>query len=209
MSTFDDLMKAYLGVAQRPTELVTDYVVRLIISSYSRLCSEYPQRFDRNSQTQHKDACYVCGKLGHWRKKCPVRQLEQKTRDHTHQKVKSTHTTGSTQIEETPCTEATTKKVRAKKKILAQKPEYYNPDPMARLFGKANETPILINGQETTCLVDTGVTVTVIDEAYCQKMGLQIQPITALVKLVGTSGSPIPYSGYVVARPSDEHEHQV
>ena len=70
---------------------------------------------------------------------------------------------------------------------------------MARLFGKANEAPILINGQETTCLVDTGATVTVIDEAYCQKMGLEIQPITALVKLVGTSGSPIPYSGYVIA----------
>ena len=30
-------------------------------------------------------------------------------------------------------------------------------------------------------------------------MGLEIQPITALVKLVGTSGSPIPYSGYVTA----------
>ena len=52
VSTFDDLMKAYLGIAQRPIELVTDYVVRLE-HSYSRLCSEYPQRFDRNSQTQH------------------------------------------------------------------------------------------------------------------------------------------------------------
>ena len=30
-------------------------------------------------------------------------------------------------------------------------------------------------------------------------MGLEVQPINALVKLVGTSGSPIPYSGYVIA----------
>ena len=42
-------------------------------------------------------------------------------------------------------------------------------------------------------------TVTVIYEAYCQKMGLEVQPINALVKLVGTSGSPIPYSGYLIA----------
>ena len=87
---------------------------------------------------KYKDACYVCGKIGHWRKKCPDRQLGQKTRDHTHQKVRATHTTGSIQTEETLSTEATTKKVRAKKKKLAKQPEYYNPDPMARLFGKTN-----------------------------------------------------------------------
>ena len=52
VSTFNDLMKVYLDLAQRPTESKTDYVVRLE-SSYSRLCSEYHQRFDCNSQTQH------------------------------------------------------------------------------------------------------------------------------------------------------------
>ena len=60
VSTFDDLIKAYLGIAQRSTELVTDYVVRLE-RSYSRLCSEYPQRFDRNSQTQHLRARFYQG----------------------------------------------------------------------------------------------------------------------------------------------------
>ena len=46
--------------------------------------------------------------------------------------------------------------------------------------------------------METGASVTVIDEAYCQRMGLEVQPLTSLVKLVGTSGSPIPYSGYVI-----------
>ena len=66
-------------------------------------------------------------------------------------------------------------------------------------------TPIIVNGEETACLVDTGATVTVIDEAYCQKMGLEIQPITVLVKLIGTSGSLIRYSGYVIATVTFPH----
>ena len=141
---------------------------------------------------KYKDACYICGKSGHWRKKCPDRPPGKRLPTQTSQKRKPTQTTDSTQTEDENYSEASTKKIRIKKKKLAQKPQYYNPDPMAIFFGMANEAPILINGDETTCLVDTGATVTVIDETYCQRIGLEIQPLTSLIKLVGTSGSPIP-----------------
>ena len=48
---------------------------------------------------------------------------------------------------------------------------------MTRLLGKANEVPIIINGEETTCLVDTRVTVTVVDKAYGKKTGLEVWPL--------------------------------
>ena len=147
---------------------------------------------------KYKDACYSCGKTGHWRKRCPERPLGKRLLTREKPKKKPTLTTDSTQTENENDTEATTKQVRLKKKKLAQKPQHYNPDLMARLFGKASDAPILINGEETTCLVDTGATVTMIDETYCQRIGLEMQPLSSLVKLIGTSGSPIPYSGYVI-----------
>ena len=57
---------------------------------------------------KYKDACYMCGKIGHWRKRCPDRPQGQKSKIHTHQKARPTHNTDSTQTEQVNYTEATT-----------------------------------------------------------------------------------------------------
>ena len=50
--SFDELMKAYLNVAQKPQELVTDYIVRLE-RAQSQLQAEYPEKVDPTNRTSH------------------------------------------------------------------------------------------------------------------------------------------------------------
>ena len=86
-----------------------------------------------------------------------------------------------------------------KKKKLADTSKYYNPDPIARMFGRANEAKVEVNGISTTCLVDTGATVTIINESFCDHAGLQIHPLDQLVTISATGGTPIPNLAYAVA----------
>ena len=51
-----------------------------------------------------------------------------------------------------------------------------NPDPWARLIGRANEEQILVNGKSVTALLDTGSQVTHISHGYYQAMGIPIKP---------------------------------
>ena len=50
--SFDELMKVYLNVAQKPQELVTDYIVRLE-RAQSQLQAEYPEKVDPTTRTSH------------------------------------------------------------------------------------------------------------------------------------------------------------
>ena len=68
---------------------------------------------------------------------------------------------------------------------------------MAIMFGRANEAPVIVDGEETTCLVDTAATVSVISTDYCIKRGLTVYPLEDMVPIVGTAGVLIPYAGYV------------
>ena len=63
-----------------------------------------------------------------------------------------------------------------------------NPDPWARLIGRANEEKIIVNGKSVTALLDTGSQVSHISQDYCQAMGIPIHPITQLVHIEGTGG---------------------
>ena len=67
------------------------------------------------------------------------------------------------------------------------------------MFGRANETTIEVNGVPTTCLLDTGATVTIINADFCDQLGLKIHPIDNLISVSATGGTTIPYLGYVVA----------
>ena len=87
-----------------------------------------------------------------------------------------------------------------KKSKLPPGPQYYNPDPVARMFGRANEATVKVNGVPTTCLVDTGATVTTINAQYCQDMGLEIHALEQLIAVSATGGTAIPYLGYTVAQ---------
>ena len=66
--------------------------------------------------------------------------------------------------------------------------KFLNPDPWARLIGRANEEKIKVNGNTVTALLDTGSQVTHISLDYCQAMGIPIKPIEQLVNIEGAGG---------------------
>ena len=64
--------------------------------------------------------------------------------------------------------------------------KFLNPDPWARLIGRANEEKIMVNGNTVTALLDTGSQVTHISLDYFQTMGMPINSIEQLVNIEGT-----------------------
>ena len=66
--------------------------------------------------------------------------------------------------------------------------KFLNPDPWARLIGRANEEKIIVNGNTVTALLDSGSQVTHISLDYCQAMGIPIIPIEQLVSIEGAGG---------------------
>ena len=152
-------------------------------------------------------SCYYCGEPGHWRRTCPKREAKKRRVVRSGGKPQSSGglSQPSTQKEEKStnteeCSKSASKPIkRTAKKKLADQPQYYNPDPRARMFGRANEAKVEVNGVSTTCLVDTGATVTVVSEDFCDQAGLKIHPIDQLISISATGGTPIPYLGYTVA----------
>ena len=145
-------------------------------------------------------SCYYCGEPGHWRRTCPKRDHRKRgpfkrggvPQASSQDQEDSSASPDSSQSSTKPAGKATKKK-------LATQPQYYNPDPVARMFGRANEAKAEVNGVPTTCLVDTGATVTIVSEDFCDQAGLKIQPLRQLVTISATGGTPIPYLGYIVA----------
>ena len=41
-------------------------------------------------------------------------------------------------------------------KALRQRDLYHNPDPLGRIVGEANESKVIVEGQETRALLDSG-----------------------------------------------------
>ena len=66
--------------------------------------------------------------------------------------------------------------------------KFLNPDPWARLIGRANEKKIRVNDNTVTALLDTGSKVTHISLDYCQVMGIPINSIEQLVNIEGAGG---------------------
>ena len=73
--------------------------------------------------------------------------------------------------------------------------DFLNPDALIRLIGPANEGPVVINGEATTALLDTGAQVSTISADYCQRQNIPIHNIEKVVRIVGTGGHTIPYLG--------------
>ena len=84
--------------------------------------------------------------------------------------------------------------VRQQKSTEAQ---YYNPDAWSRLIGKSNTSPIYINGELITSLLDTGSQISFISEKFCTEKGYDIQPIEKLINFKGANGLDIEYSGFI------------
>ena len=79
-------------------------------------------------------------------------------------------------------------------------PEYYNPDPLARLIGLSNEVTIEIEGQKVKALLDTGANMSCITKQFTDELGLEIHSINKMFDIEGTGGGLVPYFGYVECR---------
>ena len=177
-----------------------------VLKALRELRSELEQKTDSSSHHKKKwkgmYGCYYCGEPGHWRKTCPQRSPR---------KRKASAMTGgspapqssieeeSSTSEEESAPASTAKKKSGKQAKLSSRPQYYNPDPVARMFGRANEATVEVNGVSTTCLVDTGATVTIVNAEFCEQLGLEVHSIDGLISVSATGGTTIPYLGYTVA----------
>ena len=74
---------------------------------------------------------------------------------------------------------------------------YHNPDPIARLIGKQNESTIIVEGKKYPGLLDSGAQMSTITISQAKKLGLQIQELEGLLDIERGGGIAIPYIGYV------------
>ena len=143
--------------------------------------------------------CYYCGEPGHWWRTCPQRPQKKRRPPNSRGFNPSTSDTDGSTTEDECRPPPTAKKKQAKRTKPSSKPQYHNPDPVARMFGRANEAAVEVNGVPTTCLVDTGTTVTIVNADFCKQLGLEVHSIDGLVSVSATGGTAIPYLGYTVA----------
>ena len=190
------LKKEYPPSPDEISEQARSYKTQLgeVIACMREINKNFQQHTEK-AKWKYRNTCYACGKEGHWRRKCPTQPRGQPNQQKTQPVKKPVVTTGSAQTEAGGTSKAT--RASRKKKRLPLQPQYYNPDPMARMFGRANEAPVIVDGEETTCLVDTGATVSVISTDYCIKRGLTVYPLEAMVPIVGTAGGLIPYARHM------------
>ena len=78
-------------------------------------------------------------------------------------------------------------KVAQKKRWLEVTPvPFLNPDPVTHLVGCSNKAPVIVDGQETTTLIDLGTKVSSISSQFCRDLAMQIQSLGQLLELEGT-----------------------
>ena len=75
--------------------------------------------------------------------------------------------------------------------------EYYNPNPWARILGRANETEIEIDGKISKALIDSGAMNSMMHKGYCDEHRYDIQPLDRLVPIEGSGEVDVPYFGCI------------
>ena len=82
-------------------------------------------------------------------------------------------------------------------KILRQCDLYHNPDSIFRLVLEVNETTVIVEGQETRALIDSGSQLSAISLAWVKKLNLKPQQLWSILQIKGSRGLKVPYLGYV------------
>ena len=62
-------------------------------------------------------------------------------------------------------------------KILKQNNLYHNPDPLFRLVGEANESIVIVEGQEARALLDPGSQLLAISLEWVKKLKLKLKQL--------------------------------
>ena len=82
-------------------------------------------------------------------------------------------------------------------KTLRQRDLYHNPDPLGRLVGEANESKLIVEGQETRALLDSGSQLSSISWTWVKKLNLEPKQLQSILRIEGSGGLEVPYLGYV------------
>ena len=82
-------------------------------------------------------------------------------------------------------------------KTLRQRDLYHNPDPLGRLVGEANESKVIVEGQETRALLDSGSQLSSISWSWVKKLNLEPKQLQSILQIEGSRGLEVPYLGYV------------
>ena len=82
-------------------------------------------------------------------------------------------------------------------KALRQRNLYHNPDPLGRLVGEANESKVIVEGQETRALLDSGSQLSSISWTWVKKLNLEPKQLQSILRIEGSGGLEVPYLGYV------------
>ena len=80
--------------------------------------------------------------------------------------------------------------------VKQAKSRYYNPDPLFRLIGEANETEVTLNQSRLKALVDSGSQISTMMETLAKLMGLRIKSLKNILEIEGTGGIQVKYKGY-------------
>ena len=84
-------------------------------------------------------------------------------------------------------------------KILKQNNLYHNPNPLFRLVGEANESMVIVEGQEARAMLDSGSQLSAISLKWVRKLKLKPQQLQSILQIEGSGGFEEPYQGYVEA----------
>ena len=79
------------------------------------------------------------------------------------------------------------------------KSQYYNPDPLFRLIGEANEMAVTLNCTKLKALIDSGSQISTITETLARLMGLKVKSLKNILEIEGTGGIQVKYKGYAEA----------
>ena len=145
----------------------------------------HPQQEQGSAKTYTENQCWQCGEVGHLKRGCPpAKRQGAVTRGEclnspTSPRHSPTISKSSNMVGKEMAWDSTDKNNSSK---------FLNPDPWARLIGRANEEKIKVNGNTVTALLDTGSQVTHISLDYSQAMGIPIKPIEQLVNIEGAGG---------------------
>ena len=80
-------------------------------------------------------------------------------------------------------------------KILKQSNLYHNPDPLFQLLGEANESTVMVEGQEGRALLDSGSQLSAISLEWVKKLNLKPQQLQSILHIEGLGGLDMPYLG--------------
>ena len=82
-------------------------------------------------------------------------------------------------------------------KALKQSDLYHNPDPFGWLIGEANESKVIVEGQEARALLDSGSQLSTISWTCIKKLNLKPKQLQSILQIEGSGGLEVPYLGYV------------